>query len=55
MIFADQLSRNIGMKESNKLTFKGLDLKVQDVYLNSSDEKCVSLAGETDKDEILVM
>ena len=54
MIFADHLSRNIGMKESHEPTCKGLDLKIQDVYLNTSDEKCMSLAGETDKDEILV-
>ena len=52
-IFADHLSRNIGMKESYEPTCKGLDLKIQDVYLNTSDEKCMSLASETDKDEIL--
>ena len=55
MIFADHLSRNIGPKESHEPTCKGLDIKIQDVYLNTSDEKCVSLAAETDKDEILVM
>ena len=54
MIFADHLSRNIGMKELHEPTCKGLDIKIQDVYLNTSDEKCVSLAGETDKDGILV-
>ena len=55
MIFADHLSRNIAPKESHEPTCKGLDIKIQDVYLNTSDEKCVSLAAETDKDEILVM
>ena len=55
MIFADHLSRNIGPEESHEPTCKGLDIKIQDVYLNTSDEKCVSLAAETDKDEILVM
>ena len=42
------------MKESHEPTCKGLDLKIQDVYLNTSDDKCMSLASETDKDEILV-
>ena len=54
MMFVDHLSRNIGMTESHEPTCKGLDLKIQDIYLNTSDEKCVSLAGETEKDEILV-
>ena len=49
MIFADHLSRNIGPKESHEPTCKGLDIKIQDVYLNTSDEKCVSLAVETDE------
>ena len=30
---------------------QGLDLKIQDVYLNASNDKCMSLAAETDKDE----
>ena len=50
MIFADHLSRNIAMKESHEPTCKGLDLKIQDMYLNTSDEKCMLLASETDKD-----
>ena len=54
MIFVDHLSRNIGPQESHEPTCKGLNIKIQDVYLNTSDEKCVSLAAETDKDEILV-
>ena len=54
MIFADHLSRNIGVKQSEDPTCKGLDLKIQDVYLNTSNERCMSLAKETDKDETLV-
>ena len=54
MIFTDHLSRNIGMKELHEPTCKELDLKIQDIYLNTSDKKCMLLAGETDKDEILV-
>ena len=54
MIFADHLSRNIGDKQSEDPTCKGLDLKIQDVYLNTSNERCMSLAKETDKDETLV-
>ena len=54
MIFVDHLSRNNGPKESHEPTCKGLDINIPDVYLNTSDEKCVSLAAETDKDEILV-
>ena len=29
-------------------------MKIQDVYLNASDDKCLSLASEIDKDETLV-
>ena len=55
MIFSDHLSRNVDTsKEQIKLTCKGLDLKIQDVYLNASNDKCVSLATETDKDETLM-
>ena len=50
----DHLSWNIVMKESHEPTCKGLDLKIQDVYLNTSDDKCMSLASETNKDQILV-
>ena len=42
------------MRESHEPTCKSLDLKIQDVYLNKSDDKCMSLASETDKDKILV-
>ena len=49
-------SRNIRLDKEKPIepTCQGLDLKIQDVYLNASDEKCLSLASETDKDEILV-
>ena len=49
MIFADHLSRNIGAKQSDDPTCKGLDLKIQDIYINTSNERCMSLAKETDK------
>ena len=32
----------------------GLDMKIQDIYLNASEDRCISLAKETDKDETLV-
>ena len=56
MVFSNHLSRNIRLDEEKPIepTCQGLDLKIQDVYLNASDEKCLSLASETDKDEILV-
>ena len=41
-------------KESHEPTCKGLELKVEDIYLNASDERCLSLSKETDKDETLV-
>ena len=53
MIFADHLSRNIGPDLSNEPTCSGLDLKVQDIYLNASEDRCISLARETDQDETL--
>ena len=53
MVFTDHLSRNISAKESNE-PCSGLDLKINDVYLNASEERCISLAQETDKDEVLV-
>ena len=53
MIFADHLSRNIGPNLSNEPTCSGLDLKIQDIYLNASKDRCISLAKETDKDETL--
>ena len=54
MIFADHLSRNVSQESSEVPTCSGLDLKINDVYLNASDERCISLAHETDKDEVLV-
>ena len=56
MVFSNHLSRNIQLDEEKpvELTCQGLDLKIQDIYLNASDNKCLSLASETDKDEILV-
>ena len=55
MVFSDHLSRNMDTsKKQVELTCQGLDLKIQDVYLNASDDKCMSLATETDKDEVLV-
>ena len=35
---------------SNKPTCEGLNLKIHDVYLNASGDKCLSLAGEMTKD-----
>ena len=55
MVFSDHLSRNVDTStKPNEPTCKGLDLKIQNVYLNASDDKCLSLAAETDKDETLV-
>ena len=52
MVFADHLSRNVGAKESNEPTCSGLDLKINDIYLNASEERCISLAQETERDEV---
>ena len=56
MVFSDHLSRNVDVnaEKTKKPTCKGLDLKVHDIYLNVSSEKCVSLAAETSKDDTLV-
>ena len=54
MIFADHLSRNVSALESKEPTCSGLDLKINDIYLNASKEKCISLAKEMDKDETLL-
>ena len=55
MVFSDHLSRNVGTSQKQiEPICKGLDLKIQDVYLNASNDKCLSLATETDRDEILV-
>ena len=50
MIFSDHLSHNVTSDSSNKPTCEGLDLKIHDMYLNASDDKCLSLASETTKD-----
>ena len=55
MIFADHLSRNVGQESSEVPTCSGLDLKINDVILNASNDRCLSLAQETEKDEILVL
>ena len=54
MIFADHLNRNVSGWESKKPTCSGLDLKINDIFLNASEEKSISLAQETDKDEMLL-
>ena len=54
IVFADHLSRNIGSKESNEPTCTGLEMKIQDIYLNASEDRCISLAIETEKDETLI-
>ena len=54
MIFADHLSRNVGQESSEVPTCSGLDLKINYVFLNASNERCISLAQETDKNEVLV-
>ena len=41
-------------RESNEPTCKHLDLKIEDVYLSAIEDRCLSLAKETDKDETLV-
>ena len=54
MIFSNHLSCNIVAGDSsNKPTCEGLDLRIHDVYLNASGDKCLSLAAETDKDPIM--
>ena len=56
MIFSDHLSRNmdINAEKTNKPTCKGLDLKIHDVYLNASSEKCASLTAEMSKYLVLM-
>ena len=54
MIFSNHLSHNENTEKSNEPTCKGLDLKIHNVYLNASNEKCISLATETSKDSVLV-
>ena len=55
MIFSDHLSRNVDTNadKPNEPTCKGLDLKIHDVYLNASEDKCLSLATEMSKDPMM--
>ena len=55
MIFSDHLSRNVDINadKPSELTCKGLGLKIHNVYLNASDDKCLSLATETSKDPMM--
>ena len=55
MIFSDHLSRNVdtNVDKPNEPTCKGLDLEIHNVYLNASDDKCLSLANETSKDPMM--
>ena len=54
MIFIDHLSCNIAAGDSsNKPTCEGLDLRIHNVYLNASGDKCLSLTAEIDKDPIM--
>ena len=55
MVFANHLSRNVGTKESKEPTCSGLDLKINDIYLNASEERCISLAQETEKELVVVL
>ena len=55
MVFSDHLSRKVDTRQKQtEPTCKSSDLKIYDIYLNASNEKCLSLATETDKDETLV-
>ena len=55
LVFVDHLSRNVAREKSREPTCKGLELKIQDIYLNASNDRYLSLASETENDEILVM
>ena len=54
MIFSDHLSRNsdTNADKPSEPTCKGVDLKIH-VYLNASEDKCLSLATETSKDPMM--
>ena len=53
MIFSDHLSHNVDGTKSMEPTCKGLDLKIHEIFLNASMEKCASLVVETTKDHIM--
>ena len=55
MVFTNHLSRNIVNKVPNEPMCTGLDMKIQDIYLNASEDRCISFAKETEKDETLVI
>ena len=54
MVFSEHLSRNVLKEKSKDPTCQDLEMKIYDVYLNTSSEKCISLAAEMSKDETLV-
>ena len=54
MVFSDHLSRNVPNDKTNEPTCKVLDLKIHDVYLNASSEKCALLTAEMSKDSVLM-
>ena len=55
MIFSDHLSCDVPMEKSKEPTCESLYLKVHNVFVNVSSEKCVSLAVETSKDPVLIV
>ena len=55
MIFSDHLSYNVSADKSKDSTCRGVDMKIHDVYLNASSEKCMSLATKTSKHPVLVL
>ena len=54
MVFSNHLNRNVLKKKSKDARCQGLEMKIHDVYLNASSEKCVSLAAEMSKDPVLM-
>ena len=53
MIFSDHLSHNVVAGDNPKPTCEGLDLKIHDIFLNASTEKCKSFMMETGKDPLM--
>ena len=33
---------------------QALEMKIEDIYLNANEDRCISLARETDKDQTLI-
>ena len=54
MVFSEHLSRNVLKEKSKDPTCQDLEMKIHDIYLNTSIEKCISFAAEMSKDETLV-